>query len=338
MTKERVLNFLKQGNLLTRIRRRAKPTDVFHGFEHSIGLSYQNIQMDRLSVDATKLSYRYPLGCKYVGNQRVLSPGLATALMDELSTQLIGGGALAPPGVSVSFHTHWFPRRLDKEDLDIEYVDIINTITKAGKTIAHTRTEFVTPDQQMIGYSTHVKFLPTGNFFLDTLMSSYPPWQSSALSNFANRWLPTASSTTTTEQDARSPATVAHELVQERLTMTSSELGKAQFQMTDEHTNGFGGLHGGCITMVMEKVAEPYAQEKLGGVNSIEMESLQVQFLAAGRGKPQLQVSCQTIDHIVQDDRQILMVRVDISQTKKDKTTIVLAQGTLKFTAPHLKK
>ena len=125
---------------------------------------------------------------------------------------------------------------------DHEYLDIVNTTTKTGRILAHIRTEYITPDQQLIGHSTHIKYLPTGNFFMDTFVQYYPPWQSPWL---VQRLLSSTLSVPATTERPEFPAGIkaAHENIQDSLNVSND--GHAEFTMTHEHTNALGALHGG---------------------------------------------------------------------------------------------
>jgi acyl-coenzyme A thioesterase PaaI-like protein len=326
--KDAVLNFVKQGNLMARMRRKTKPGVPSHNFEHALGLCHETIEMDRLTVSKNALTYRYKLS-----NGQKLTPGLAGALMDETTAELMGStGAVA--GASLFFQVQWFPKKIKSAGDGDDYVDIVNTLTKQGKTIAHTRTDFVSSDQQVIGYSTHVKYLPTGSFMFDALLRYYPPWLSPWLSKLADSKLAEAPST---------PAVTvgAHNIIDNHLKLMSD--GKAEFTMQDEHNNPMGSLHGGCIAMIMEKVAEPYAKDLLqsSSPDAIHLESLQIQFVAGGRGRKTLKIACATID-VVENSHALVRVTLfkpkpekkkDTSPTDDPKKNVasIVAQGVLKF-------
>jgi acyl-coenzyme A thioesterase PaaI-like protein len=323
-----VLNFVKLGNLMTRMRRKTKPGVASHNFEHALGLCHETIEMDRLTVSKNVLTYRYKLS-----NGQKLTPGLAGALMDETTAGLMGSTG-APAGASLFFQVQWFPKKIKSAGDNDDYVDIVNTLTKQGKTIAHTRTDFVSSDQQVIGYSTHVKYLPSGNFMFDALLRYYPPWLSPWLSKLADSKLAEAPST---------PAVTvgAHDIIDNHLKLMSD--GKAEFSMQDGHKNPMGSLHGGCTAMIMEKVAEPYAKDILqsSSPDAIHLESLQIQFVAGGRGRKTLQIACETID-VVENSHALVRVTLLKPKPEKKKDTSpaddskendasIVAQGVLKF-------
>lgn len=81
--------------------------------------------------------------------------------------------------------------------------------------------------------------------------------------------------------------------------------------------------------MIMEKVGDSYASSLLKG-SSFHLDSLQVQFLAAGRGQKTLKVECETIDF---KEKSHALIRVNLMKpdSGKNKGPAVLAQGTLKY-------
>jgi acyl-coenzyme A thioesterase PaaI-like protein len=203
-----------------------------------------------------------------------------------------------------------------------------------NSTLAHTKTEFLSPDKELIGHSIHIKYLPTGNIILDTLMKYYPPWLSPWLSELANRWVPPPQQSLLSlpKSDARDQSSEPYAIIQNHLQL-SQTLGEAEFLATDRHTNPFGSVHGGCISVLFEIVSESYAKEQLAAIE-IHLESIQIQFLSAARPKNKLQVSCETIKAV---DNSYILVRVSLTKEKKEsmgaakETKTPLAQGTLKF-------
>eukprot|EP00980_Cylindrotheca_fusiformis_P031761 scaffold26902_cov98-Cylindrotheca_fusiformis.AAC.2 len=320
--KDAALNFLRQGSLMTRRNNKAKPGVVSHNFGHALGLCHETIDMDRLTVSKNHYTYRHLLS-----KDRPMTPGMAVALMDEMTAHLMGCAG-SPAGASLFFQVEWLPKKkkivkAEKEEED-DYIDIVNTLTKKGRTIAHTRTDFVSSDQQVIGYSTHVKYMPSGSFFFDGFLRYYPPWLSPFLNKLAMSKLAEAPSTPTVTVGA-------HETVENNLKIISD--GKAEFTKQDEHCNPMGSLHGGCTAMLMEKVAEPYAKNLLK--SSIVCESIQIQFIAAARGRQTLEVDCEPIDVV---EKSHALVRVNLRKPKKGKKkdsnhpASLLAQGLFRFT------
>lgn len=184
--KEIVLNFVKQGYLLSRMNRKSKAGDSVHNFQSALGLCYETYDPDRLTVSKNFLSYRYKLA-----PSDKLTPGLGAALMDEITAGLMGAAG-KPAGASLFFQIQWFPENIKKVSSSDEedYVDLMNTLTKSGRTISHTRTDIRSADNKLIGYSTHVKYMPLGNIFLDTFITYFPLWISPSISKFINKRVP----------------------------------------------------------------------------------------------------------------------------------------------------
>jgi acyl-coenzyme A thioesterase PaaI-like protein len=311
------------------------------GFCHALKLSHQTMDPQRvisigdddsssnLNNHNKKLwSYRYQLS-PHVPKYTV---GLLTALMDELSTDAcFRVGLPSPPGVSLQMQTEVVSKAkaLDhfmNNDTRGGEVDIINSVTKLGKSIAHTRTDFrCATTQELIAFSSHVKYMPTGSRLMDILFrnsliyewylwwmldpTKIPMYEEKALledvllSNLKYHDAPPLSSTSTNKNDNGNPAPPL-----------------ASFTVTTEHTNPFGSLHGGCHAMIMEQVAISYAHQNSAMFNphnnnsnndNILLEAMQVEYLSAGQ--PGLvDVSCETIDS--DDENGIIHVRVFIRQ------------------------
>ncbi|CAJ1943391.1 unnamed protein product [Cylindrotheca closterium] len=316
--KEVVMNFVKQGYLLIRMNRKPKPGESMHNFQSALGLCYETYDPDRLTVSKNFLSYRYKLA-----PSDKLTPGLGTALMDEVTAGLMGAAG-KPAGASLFFQTQWYPENIKSstsaDDDDEDYLDIINTLTKNGRTISHTRTDIRSSDNKLIGYSTHVKYMPFGNIMMDTLISYFPMWMSPWVSGIINKQLPPPSPTAHENIGA-------HKAVDSGLKIVSD--GKGEFSMTDDHKNPFGTLHGGCTAMIMEKVGESYANS-LFKDSKFYLESLQVQFLSAGRGQKILTIESETIE-FTENNHALIRVKLMKPNSGKKKGPTVLAEGTLRY-------
>jgi len=316
--KEAVINFVKGGYLLIRWNlKNPKPVESIHSFQSALGLCYQTYDPDRLTVSKNVLSYRYKLApCDK------LTPGLGTALMDEVTAGLMGSVGKAA-GASLFFQTQWYPENIKiapSSDEEEDYIDIVNTLTKSGRTIAHTRTDIRSSDNKLIGYSTHVKYLPLGNFFIDTFLDFCAPWMSPWMSKIINTQLPPPSATAHENIGA-------HKVVDAGLKFIGD--GQGEFTMTDDHKNPFGTLHGGCTAMIIEKVGDSYAVSLFKDTSSIYLESIQVQFLSAGRGQNTLTIECDTIEFT---ENSHALVRVNIIKPGSGKRgPAILSQGVLKY-------
>jgi hypothetical protein len=245
--KEVVLNFVKQGYLLLRMNNRSKKPNKPGGdyvkqqsFQSALGLSYETYDPNRLTVSKDFLSYRYKLA-----PHDKLTPALGVALMDEVTAGLMGAAGKSA-GASLFFQAQWFPENIKPTEEsssssslteEEDYVDISNTLTKNGRTISHTRTDIRSSDNKLIGYSTHVKYMPIGNIIADTFIAYFPFWMSPSISNFLNKHYVPPPSPTAHEHIG------AHKAVEAGLHIISPGVG--EFSMTENHTNPFGALHGG---------------------------------------------------------------------------------------------
>ena len=244
---ESVLAFIKGGGL----QPASKP-----GFAHSLKLSYNTIAKDKLSVTNKNktLTYRYRL------SEHVPKPsiGLYTALMDELSTDaFFVAGSPSPPGVSLQLQTELLTKPCHHKQPHPQHqvgseIDVVNTVTKLGKTVSHSRTDFYcVATQTPLAFSSHVKYMPTGSRLLDLL--------------FTNKFLYGLYTKFLLPRRGEPKLYEERPLVKDVIgsSLEHHGLGRASFHVTREHTNGFGGLHGGCHAMVMEQVGEAYAKAEL---------------------------------------------------------------------------
>lgn len=272
------------------------------GFSHALKLSYNTIAKERFSIGHKTLTYRYEL-CKDVNKPTV---GLFCALQDDLSTLAIfSAGFPVPPGVSLQMQTELIEKKIPTAQV----IDIANTVTKLGRSISHTRTDFFCAEtKKLLAYSTHVKYMPTGSWFLDFLFRSKllliilrvvnsrtkPPlfYDEEKLADVIGRHL-----------EFHGP-------------------GVATFHRTGEHTNPMGSLHGGCVAMIMEQVAENWAKQCLG-VDAVLLEFMHIDFLSAVRGE-KLEVQCETIGR--DDVNGSLYVRVVQKSGEK-----IFSDGKLRF-------
>ena len=81
--------------------------------------------------------------------------------------------------------------------------------------------------------------------------------------------------------------------------------------------------------MIMEKVGDSYASSLFTDSN-FYLESLQVQFLSAGRGQKTLTIESETID-FMEKSHALIRVKLMKPSSGKKKGPTVLAEGTLKY-------
>lgn len=314
------------------------------GFAHALKLSYNMMDKDRFSIssDDKTLTYRYLLSDSVLDTTNSSSSrvGLYTALMDELSTDacvIANWPKPSPPGVSLHMKTELMSQAHSSGALAQgpgHEVDVINHVTKLGKTVSHMRTDFVCgTTQKLLAYSSHIKYMPTGSIFLDLLLRSKP------LSTFyQNVVVPRQGSPPVFNDNNH----LIHDVIGSNLQVTDSSLGKATFTVTKEHTNGFGGMHGGCHAMVMEQVGTVYAIAQLfptqstdyrGGNNNVDtpvvLEAMNIDFLAAAGGT--IDIGCDTIGLIGESSsKRTIHVRVVLLKDRR-----ILSEGNLRFSTTN---
>ncbi|CAB9497331.1 ankyrin containing protein (ISS) [Seminavis robusta] len=297
---ESVLNFIKGGNL----QPGSKP-----GFAHGLNLSYNQIAKERLSLSDNRkvLTYRYSLNDHQVPKA---TAGLFSALMDECSTNAIfASGMPSPPGVSLQMQTELL-QPLD----NVQEFDIINIVTKLGRTISHTRTDFVcTKTQQTLAFSSHVKYMPIGNIVMDWVFTK--PW----LFKCFETWFIQRKGNPQVYDDKHlyNDVIAGH--------MEPVNVGRAHFHITREHTNPFGAMHGGCHAMVMEHVGTAFAQAELSATTSaVTLEAMQIDYLAAAKGS--VDVVCESIGTILDSSSRPTIIHVRVKIQKGDR---ILSEGKL---------
>jgi acyl-coenzyme A thioesterase PaaI-like protein len=211
-----ILEFIKGGNM----QAASKP-----GFGHALRLSYNLISKERLTWEDKTLTYRYTF-------TEHVSTGAFMAIMDELTTNAcFGVGQPSAPGVSLQMQME-----LTKVPLDLlKEVDIVSTVVKLGRTVSYVRSDFINPvNQQLVAFGSHVKYMPTGNFFMDTI--------------FNNRWA--------FDLYARMALASPPDQYEEKDLLKGvigpcleyQGVGSATFTMNLEHVNPFGGLHVSCLS------------------------------------------------------------------------------------------
>jgi len=282
------------------------------GFNHALKLSHTTIDPKRVHSIGTfsnpEMTYRYSLSSdipKY-------STGVLTALMDELSTDAcFRVGLPSAPGLSLQFQTELVDKTKamkffnGQDDMHKE-VDIINTVSKLGRTIAHTRTDFrCSQTQSLIAFSSHVKYMPTGLPSLDFLLR-YPKIHDIYIDN-AFRY-----STIRVYDEKALSQVIGPHLQFDR----DRGEGKpyATFTVTTEHTNPFGAMHGGCQAIVMEDVALDFVRNELSN-DDVIVEALQMEFMSPGKQGP-IDVYCEVIgtsvDDTVEERVSTMHVRVQL--------------------------
>jgi acyl-coenzyme A thioesterase PaaI-like protein len=295
---EAIWTFIRGGNLLGP---GSKP-----GFAHAMKLSYNTMAKERLTLGGPNhkdLVYRY----KFSEHVPTPSVGLLTAIMDELSTNAVFGvGLPAAPGLSLQMQTHIYVF-----DLPTTEIDVVNKITKFGRKITHTQTDFVCPETgKLLGQGSHIKYMPTGSRIMD-----YAFTDKLGFKIFNMLFMPKHDPPVYPEKS------LVKEVIKDHLEFEGIS-GRATFHVTREHTNPMGSMHGGCHAMVMEEVGKVFAKAELKS-DMIILESIQVEYFKEAKGT--VEVVCDKLGLCEQDS---LHVRVRIQRPGGER---ILSEGKLRF-------
>lgn len=304
------------------------------GFSHALKLSHSTIDPSRISIgDSTKKqwNYRYRLS-PHVPKYSV---GLFTALMDDLSTDAcFRVGLPSAPGLSLQMQTEVVDKVKARERFlnpteENSEVDIINSVTKLGKTISHTRTDFrCAQTQELICFSSHVKYMPSGSAMLDQLFGNRFLYEWYLWLALQESKIPVYEEKPLLDDVIRSNLEYCVDNAA-RSEQSDGSRPLATFNCSTEHTNPFGALHGGCHAMVMEQVALTHARSVLHSDN-ILLEAMQVEYISAGPTGP-VDVYCENIgEPSFHEDGQSIHVRVFIKQPKSGR---ICSEGKLRLSA-----
>lgn len=275
------------------------------GFSHHLKCSYNTIDKNRISIGPNSLTYRYKLS----ETVPKFSVGLLTALMDELSTSTFYHvGAPGTPGLSVQMQTELVAGGPKLEDL--EEIDIINVVTKFGRTISFTKTDFRDPrTNELVAYSSQVKYMLLGNWLFDKYFTN------SYVHDFFNRLV-----IANCHIPQFDHAPLFEDILQSHLVYSAPD--RATFLVTRDHINPMRALHGGCHAMIMEQAAETFAKEKLQ-CDKVMVESMQLENLSPGKGS--LDIVCEALGEAVNGT-----MNVRVMLMRGNRTSSV---GTLKLVA-----
>lgn len=173
--------------------------------------------------------------------------------------------------------------------------------------MSYIRTEFRSVDtDQLLAYSFHVKYMPTGNRILDVVMTNRTLFNLHDRFYFRNIQIP-----------SYDQKPLFKDVLQSHLEFHG--LGHATFHSTREHTNAYGTLHGGCHAMIMETVAEPLAQVQLS-TDHVALQAIHLQFLCPAKGS--MDVVCE----IMSCTTFTLQLRVVLKRGDR-----ILSEGQLRF-------
>ena len=214
------------------------------------------------------------------------------SIMDEVTTfGLISATPQHPrPGVSVTIQSQWGPHKVgssssssssvetamdsDNDDNDAsssmilgEEVDIVTTITKMGRNLGFVRAEVRDPSTGgVICFFDQVKYLPPGwlfsiiltpigRWFIDNIYLRYN-------NNVHHKRSVIASTQNTNNDHSNDDNNNGNDYsgITDSFHITSDTT--ASFRFGPQHTNGFGGLHGGFQAILMERLGQVVARNE----------------------------------------------------------------------------
>jgi hypothetical protein len=337
------------------------------GFSHFLGLtasltkikdnnndspSYNNVREEDFSFEETNippykpaLVYRYhlreslqQLNVDQCGDTRIRL-STYTSILDDVSTwSMILGTLTNPrPGVSVTMQTEWGPGARSSpslsDPLNTRAVDIVTTLTKKGQTMGFLRTEVRHPvTSEVICHCQHTKFLnpgwmfriiftPQGRWFLDKIAKYIFPLLVRSNSNRVQN------NNTTAKQILES-----FEMIGEN---------KATFRVGPQHTNGFGGLHGGVQAILMENLGRRVAKKHLAmamvkiskEVSDSPHDLICERILVSYQSSASKQLKLQAFVIDLQPREQSISLRIVIERDNNSSSSqsVLVSEGILSF-------
>uniref|UniRef100_A0A7S4AQP0 Thioesterase domain-containing protein n=1 Tax=Pseudo-nitzschia australis TaxID=44445 RepID=A0A7S4AQP0_9STRA len=269
-------------------------------------------------------------------NSSPVSLSAYISILDEITTYNIisATGPKRPrPGVSVTMQSQWGPAHPSRNGspASLEEVDVVTTITKKGRNLAFVRAEVRDPNNNdgVICYFDHVKYLsvnwmvglvmsPMGMRFLDLFLRYVWPY----LNNHGNSSMDNSnSSSSNTEPDH-------HSGIMDSFRQTSDVT--ATFRFGPDHTNGFGGLHGGFQAVLMERLGQAVARKELSKVadatgsnssrNWVDVECQRLQVSYQSSASRHLELRAHVIDP-PRPDRPSVTLRIEMLRGNGDSET-----------------
>ena len=208
--------------------------------------------------------------------QRHNRPSLSTytSILDEVTTfGIISADLQNPrPGVSVTMQAQWGKAHAKATTPSLEEVDIVTTITKKGRTLGFVRAEVRDPsnNDDVICYFDHIKYLPPG-WMLGLMLTPVGRWCLDLYSRYILPYLMNnsskkkVSSLHANNNNYNGKENETHSRIMESFQKTSDM--SATFRFGPQHSNGFGGLHGGVQAILMERLGRTVARNELMRLN-----------------------------------------------------------------------
>ncbi|KAG7341810.1 hypothetical protein IV203_006902 [Nitzschia inconspicua] len=208
------------------------------------------------------------------------------SILDEVSTwsMILNTFPHPRPGVSVTMSTEWGPAAYTKlMNSSIEAVDITTTVTKQGQTMGFLRSEVRDPvTSQVICHVQHTKFLDPGRWFR-MLLTPQARWGLNILSSHVFPMLKKNEKVKDQEEDEIERA----KRIMDSFTITGPST--ATFQVRPQHTNGFGGLHGGVQAILMENLGHKVVKQQISNLTRLRCKRILASYQSSASKKVKLQ-------------------------------------------------
>eukprot|EP00541_Cyclophora_tenuis_P014112 CAMPEP_0116564728 /NCGR_PEP_ID=MMETSP0397-20121206/13487_1 /TAXON_ID=216820 /ORGANISM="Cyclophora tenuis, Strain ECT3854" /LENGTH=367 /DNA_ID=CAMNT_0004091389 /DNA_START=19 /DNA_END=1122 /DNA_ORIENTATION=+ len=270
-----------------------------------------------------ELSYLYTVREHSCLNGKELSGATLLALVDEISTGHIFSydPRYKRPGVSVNLQNR-ICGPLPKVGTEIS---ITSQITKMGRTMAFVTAQVRNnnnnnnnnngDNNRLLCIASHIKYLPAGSWILDWLFTG---WRAALIVLLVRYFykVPTFDRNGTPLKDTI------------KSTLEHKGLGHASFQIQPQHCNPVGMFHGGCQGVLVEVVGQTLAKQELKS-DQIRLESINVNYLGAGKIGKTVDVVANTIDGMSSPDHVTVEVRVSSTTRGKILSEAVLVWSKL---------
>mmetsp|Transcript_15088 Transcript_15088/g.21828 ORF Transcript_15088/g.21828 Transcript_15088/m.21828 type:complete len:660 (+) Transcript_15088:82-2061(+) len=226
--------------------------------DHSALSSVQNDHLNFLAGNLDELS---TMACFAVGQPS--APGLSLQFQSELLSNLHSNtiiNTLSPP----DHRTTTKATKATTKD-----IDIINTVTKLGRTISYTRTDYrCAESHKLLGYSTHVKYMPTGSWLLDLVFNTKFGFGLYKMLCLPDTTVPEKYPEVSLERSMGGNLEFCDHQDSDNQNQNQNHKGEATFHMNGEHVNPFGSMHGGCHAVLMEMCGEKFIRTLLNNNNN----------------------------------------------------------------------
>lgn len=199
------------------------------GFNHALRLAANHMDANRdiWNTEANTLTSRYTVVPEVCLDGNSISLATNLALIDEHTTLATFGAKpkILRPGVSIQLQADMYQPSLVNTE-----VDIVSSVTRMGRNLAFVSAEVLGTDGSVHCRGSQIKYLPVGDMFADSIISSRSSWP------FIKAYFDMMPNLPTSEENISLRSLVDSHLI-------ISQPGVANFQVKRQHTNPFLGLH-----------------------------------------------------------------------------------------------